>query len=521
MTSDLKNTPSRRRAIAIQMAGGYVNKGIVIIQGLLLIPLYVHFIGDRMYGLWLASGGVLAWLSFIDMGIGGLLIQRVSSAYGRQDHKQVADYFVNGLVVYGALDLVFCSLVLGLSFFIADWFGAKGEEAYLLRACFQLAGIAAGAEFLNNCLRGFAQALLRPLFPIICIIGFRILGLAVIVLLLYQDYGLWAIPIGLLVNTIPVLLLNGYYSVRLIRKLGKGWRISKNIIRDFYRLSPALIAGRIGNSMVNNIEPTLIAIILRPELATAFVITRRAADMVEQLLQVINASTFPSFVNLYAEGDIKKSQCAVSMIMTLIFGVGLVGFGTYVAGNRAFVHLWVRPGHFLGEVLVLLMALGLLMMVISQIFSRLLIATGDIAYPSWLTLGEALTRVILMIVFLCVFGLVGLPLGMIVSCTVFLLIYYRRFKTKLPLRFFQNWTWLRPWMSLGLLFPVCFWFGRQAPIFESWLGLGIYLLGISSVLMVLLLLFYPGLRSLIAEIPIPFFKTHISKECEGNAKEIM
>jgi len=511
MATDLKKTPIRRRAIAIQMAGGYVNKGILIIQGLLLIPLYLHFIGDRMYGLWLASGGVLAWIGFMDMGIGGLLIQRVSSAYGRRNYEQAGNYFVNGLVVYGVLDLLFCSLVLGVSFFIPGWFGAKGEEASLLRACFQLAGIAAGAEFLNNCLRGFAQSLQRPLFPILCMISFRMLGLAAIVLLLYQDYRLWAIPIGLLINAIPVLVLNIYYSLRLAHELGGSWGIDKTIIRDFYRLSPALFAGRMGNSMVKNIEPTLIAIILRPELAPAFVITRRAADMVEQLLQVINASTFPSFAHLYAEGDIKKSQRAVSMIMKLCFGAGLIGFGTYIAANQTFVHLWVGSEHFLGQGVTLLMALGLLMRVINQFLSRFIIGMGDIVYPSLLILAEGVIRVILMVGLLYGFGLAGLPLGMLISCVIFGWIYYKRFEAKLPLSFFRDWNWLRPSMLVVAVFSIGNFAARQVPILETWIMWGGYLLFAAGFLSMFNLLFNPALRSLLAEFPIPFFKKHATR----------
>jgi O-antigen/teichoic acid export membrane protein len=507
MTSELKKTPNRRRAVIIQMVGGYVNKGIIIIQGLLLIPLYLHFIGVRMYGLWLASGGILAWLAFMDMGMGSLLIQRVSSAYGRREYNQTASYFVNGLVVYGVLDLLFLSLVLGLSFFIADWFGAEGEEAFVLRSCFQLAGIAAAAQFLNNCLRGFAQSLQRPLFPILCIISFRILGLGATVLLLYQDYRLWAIPTGLLINAIPVFVLNICYSLRLTRELGGVSKIDKTIILNFFQLSPALLASRVGQSMVKNIEPTLIAIILTPELAPAFVITKRAADMVEQLVQVIDGSTFPSFAHLYAEGGIKKSQRAISRIMTLCFGAGLIGFGTYVAANQAFVQLWVGSEYFLGQAVTLLMALGLLTMVINQFLSRFIIGTGDITYPSLLIFGEAVVRVILMAGLLYGLGLVGLPLGMLMSCMIFGWIYYKRLEAKLPLSFFQKWNWLRPSILLVAIFCIGFFVAQQVPVLETWFKLGGYLFLVGATLSFFSLLLNPALRSMFAAFNIPLFKT--------------
>jgi len=498
------------------MAGGYVNKVVVLIQGLVLIPLYLYFIGDRMYGLWLASGGVLTWLAFMDMGIGNLLIQRVSSSYGRQDYKLTADYFMNGILVYAVLAVVFYILVFVLSFFIADWFGAKGEDASLLRLCFQLAGIAAGGEFLNNCLRGFSQALLRPLFPMICMVGFRILGLLVIVFLLYQNYGLLAIPMGLLFMAIPVLILNGYYSVRLIRELSINWNISKNIILDFFRLGPYLLISRIGNSMVRNIEPILIAIILRPEWVPVFVITRRAADMLVQFLRVIDASTFPSFAHLYAEGNFKSSQYAVSKIMTLIFSAGLIGFGTYVAGNRSFVYLWVGPEKFLGQGATLLMGLALLMMFIKELLSRFIIGMGDIIYPSVLTFAEAVSRVFLMVTLLYGIGLIGLPLGMLISCLIFMWFFYKRLNKKLPMTFLKEWHWVRLFMLLIVIFWIGFLVAQKVQVFETWFQWGRYVFLFANLLLIFNLLLNPALRSLFVDSFIPLFKKPIVKKAHVN-----
>jgi O-antigen/teichoic acid export membrane protein len=495
----------------MQMTGGYINKAVVIVQGLLLIPMYLAFIGDRMYGLWLASGGVLAWLAFMDMGIGNLLIQRISSAYGRQKYDQVVDYFVNGLIVYAVLDFFFCLSIFGLSFFISDWFGAKGKEALLLRTCFQLGGIAAGIEFFNNCLRGFAQALLRPLFPISCMIGFRVLGLVAIVFFLLKNWGLLSIPMGLLIMSVPVLILNGCYSVHLVRKIGEKLKISKNIIIDFFKLGPSLFASRVGNSMVKNIEPTLIAIILRPELVPVFVITRRGADMMMQFMSVINASVFSSFAHLYAEGNLGKSRQAAREIITLIFGVGLIGFGTYVATNKTFVYLWVGSENFIGQKITLLIALGLMVMFIKDFFSRFIIGTGDIVYPSLLTFFEAGVRVILMAVFLRVIGLAGLPLGMFISCLIFLWIFYKRFEGKISLSLFQGWNWLRPFILFITVFCTAFFAAQQTQDMKTWTQWGGYVLMAAAFLSVLNFLLSPSLRLLFVNYLKPFFKKSISE----------
>jgi len=108
---------------------------------------------------------VLAWLGFMDMGLGAVLTQRVSSAYGRKEYERVGSYFFNGMLIYCLLSLIFFLAALGLSYPLPGWFNARPEESGTLQYCFLLAALATVAHILSDGLRGFVQALQRPLFP--------------------------------------------------------------------------------------------------------------------------------------------------------------------------------------------------------------------------------------------------------------------------------------------------------------------------------------------------------------------
>lgn len=503
MTSDLKKTPNRRRAVAIQMAGGYVNKGIIIIQGLLLIPLYLHFIGDRTYGFWLASGGILVWLNFVDMGLGALLIQRIASAYGQKDFSRAGSYFLYGLLVYVCMSGVFLILGLGLSLVLPEWLGASETEAELLRACFQLAVVAKALEILNIHFRSFSNALLRPLWPKIILISCRVAGLAAIIILLYQGNGLWAIPKGHFLASFSAFFFNVIYSILLFLNLGAQIVFDRNILKELIRLIPYVFFARIGRSLANNIEPILIALIMRPELITAFVLTRRAADMVSTILHVLIASIFPSFSHLVAEGHVRKSARVVYRIISLSFGAGLVGFGVYVTGNEAFVRLWVGPEQFIGQILTLLIGLGLLMRMLQNVLSRLLIGTGDIRVPSLLILIEAVLRVALMYVLLMALHLAGLPIGMLISCAVFAMIYYKRLAAQLSLPFFQGWSHLKSAITLAAVFSIGFASATYFALISTWLGLIVCILLTAMIFLIINLSLNPNLRSFLSELFAP------------------
>ena len=92
--------PGHKRATVLLALGSYANTVITIIQGLVLVPLYLYYLGPELYGLWLASGGMLGMLWLMNFGIGSLLTQRVGRAYGRSDFSNLGAYFINGMAVY-------------------------------------------------------------------------------------------------------------------------------------------------------------------------------------------------------------------------------------------------------------------------------------------------------------------------------------------------------------------------------------------------------------------------------------
>jgi len=59
------------RTVRASIAAGfaYVNVGISIIAGLWLVPFTLHHVGARSYGLWLASGELLAYAGIAELGM--------------------------------------------------------------------------------------------------------------------------------------------------------------------------------------------------------------------------------------------------------------------------------------------------------------------------------------------------------------------------------------------------------------------------------------------------------------------
>lgn len=409
---------SRKRATAVLAIGGYVNTGIQIVQGLLLIPLYLHFVGAHLYGLWMASGGILGMLGVLNFGISNMLVQRIANAYGRQDLPKAGLYFVNGMLVYLIIVLIFMIVGLLLSFFLPALLRVSGGINIQLRGCFQLAVVAAGAAIVNECLRGFAQALLRPVFSMVAIAVSRIFGIVITTVLLFKDAGLWAIPVGMLFTEIMILIAGLVQTVTLFRELRARVVTDGIIIKEYLHVGGALFVAKLGSALSKESDPLLITLLLRPELTTAYMLTRRAADIVFQMLSVVVGASHSAFSHLVGHGDMEKTAEVATRLLILVFLSGLVGFVTYVVMNHSFVTLWVGEAFALDQWIILAIGVAFFASSLRNMVWQVLNGFGEYQYSSRVIFLEGAGKILLAAVLLNFLGMPGMPLALVVTSII-------------------------------------------------------------------------------------------------------
>jgi len=481
----LEQVPSRKRATLLLAVGGYVNTAIAMLQTLLLIPLYLHYIGAHTYGLWLASGGILGMLGLMNFGIGSMLIQRVSRSYSEKNFERTAAYFFNGMVVYLVICLLFGLVGWTVSEFIPSILKVDGDDAVVLHGCFLLAVVAMVIAILNECLRSFSQALLRPVVPMVAMMTGRIIGIAVTVWMLYNEQGLWAIPVGTMVAECIIGMVSCFHVVLLFRQLKVKICADYQIIKEYVRTSPALLMARMGDVLSRESEPLLITLILSPEVTAAYMITRKAADMVFQIISVLTGSSYSAFSHLAGERDLKKTWAIASKLLLLTFIPSLLGFAAYAGLNEPFVNLWVGRGFALDYEVVFLIGCAFFVYSLRAMVWQLLNGLGDFVYTSNVIAGEGVNRVALILLGLSVFGVAGVPCALLVSCLLSLFFLGLRLKTTLFVNVDMGFM-IRSLFSVVVLFGSALLIPEDLLNSESWVVFIMYAVVFFGALMTML-----------------------------------
>lgn len=425
---------SRRKAIKILAIGNYVTLGFDIIQGFLFVPLYLTFLGNNLYGLWLGTGGIINALAFLDMGTATLTIQRISTEYGRGNMQGIGLYFITGIAIH--LVLMTFLLVGGivLSFSLRSFFVLDNNEYDLLLKASCGAVCALVITLLNNTIEGTLNALQKPLFGKITQVLGALFGIILTYLMLVWGYSVMSISAGLLVRAVINTLPNVIYLIMIFRKNGISFiRFNLGVVKDYLRLTPSIFLSKIGGALVGNIEPTLITIFVSPQVSVYYSITSKAGMLFRMILDRIGSILLPPLSHLYSNEGLIKLKKILLNFFNIAFPAVIAGYAIFFLLNKFFVNIWVGPQNYLGDVFTLLLAFSLLLGFLSSIMSYLFTILGDIKYPSYYIFLESILKLLGLYLLLKLLGIYGLPIAIILTSIVFVSIYARRWNKKLEL----------------------------------------------------------------------------------------
>ncbi|MCK4816099.1 oligosaccharide flippase family protein, partial [bacterium] len=290
---------SRRNAAATIFAGSSINSLIIAIQALVLIPLYLKFIGPHLYGAWLGSSNVLVWLLALDLGLPNYMIQRIGASHGRGDEKTIGEYFFSGIFLLFIIAVLVVLIGIGISSIIPGLLGITGSEAATLGYCFILGSIAQAINLFNNGIVALSRGIQKTLYVNIVEISSSLLGFLTTFILIVKDYGLWSIAVGLLIRALAQLIGNVIFSVYNFRGTSKGFlRLKRSRVKEFLAISPATTLGEISHAVRNNSDVALVAFVISPEIATVLSLTKKALQIIQSFVDMISFAVYGSFANL-------------------------------------------------------------------------------------------------------------------------------------------------------------------------------------------------------------------------------
>jgi len=420
---------SKKKATIWNLIFIYSRLFLSFIRGIAIVPLYLKYFDASIYGYWLATGNILAWLVMVDPGTGEILEQRIGEQKGKNNLNEVSRLIASGL--FSSLLIMIIGLILGfvLSYFIGNIIRIDThQEIIIIRKAFQLAVISMALQFLVFSFNGINKGLLEiKTFGFITLITNMLGIITTIFALVHFKLGVISIPLGNLVFSSTSVILN---SIILIHRFASDKiRPILNYFHfyNFIKIFSYTFFSKIMAVISQNIDLIIISRYIDSEIVTSYELTKRPIKFINGLVKRSSISFIPGLANLKGKENLKRFQdILIRYINLLVFSGILVTLG-FIIFNKFFIPLWTGKNLYLGNTINLLLCTFLFIESITYSLSNFTFSFGNIKGNSTISIIKSVLYIVLLFISVIKFGLIGLVICGIIALLATEFWYYPYF----------------------------------------------------------------------------------------------
>lgn len=408
---------SRRTATIANLIHQYATVGISIINGIVLVPLYLTHIDFKLYGAWLATGGIIGWLGMVDAGISQIVQQQTGKAFGSRDLAEVGRVMATGMFCNAAVGILPAIGGIIIAPFLGSIFHLEAEMTKQLVFSFILAGLSCSLVVIGGAATAGLQGLQRNISVCAIFVVSSLIGIAVTIWMLLNSYSVISIPAGLLVRGIIWTILYWSYAYYLsYYRFHIRWQFSRRHLGQIANLTGWTFFQKMSSEIINQCDALVVGLMLGVEFTPIYVLTRRAWDMLQTFLTRIGVAFMPALAHLHGEDDQEKFASISQRLLRVCIYAAILGASTCLAMNSMFMSVWLWPKKlYAGHIFDIMMAAAVIITIYYWTVSSILYARGIIKQPAMVGIGQNIFRVIALILLVWLWKINGTVASMLLG----------------------------------------------------------------------------------------------------------
>ncbi|HXG54999.1 MAG TPA: hypothetical protein VNJ03_06430 [Vicinamibacterales bacterium] len=457
---------SRTHRASITATFAYLQFGLSIVVGIVMVPFVLDRVGARLFGYWLASGEVLAYAAMADLGILGVVPWMIARADGRKDRDEIRRLLSTGFVAAMIVSLAYVAIVITMWNVAPDLLKLRPDERALIAgplaflAC--VTAIVLPMRVANSALGGLQDVRFCGAMNTV----WWALDAVITVTLLYRGYGLWALAIG---ASIPSVMGACTAVIRLrwiAPDLLYSWpRPSSSAVATLFREGSGGWLGAWGWRLSSATDAIVVGTFAQGSMITVLAMTAKLGMMLTNMAWVPGDSGLVGLAQLSGEGHGDRLTAAVRALLRVYLALATAAACVGLAINGAFVRGWVGPENFGGARLNIALAGMAICATAVHGLSTVISVLGRRLWVGIVTLVAGAAQIGLAFLLGRRLGLIGIPLAGLLAQSCLLI--------PLLLPALRGTTGLTP-MALvrGVLVP---WAARSVPLLVLSASLGLAL----------------------------------------------
>jgi O-antigen/teichoic acid export membrane protein len=344
VTTEQGRSDERYRLAVLSMGANLLSRGVAMFVMVLSVSLTIPYLGVERFGVWMTIASFAGMLSFLDLGVGNALTNKVTQVATKNDADALRRAISGGL---GTLLIIGC--ITGFILFslttILPWHKIiKIKEMVVENEIQNATGLFAilfgFSLFSNGLQRVFAGLQKAYISHFINLIGS-----------VFSLFALWLatkleadIP-HLLLATLGVQLFVNLLLLAILinRRLFTTQQLATNTnfeSRNLLNTGGLFFILQIGTMVGWGADSLIIASTLGATQVALFNIVQRLFQFISQPLSIMNNPLWGSYADAHARGDKKfiKKTLRKSLLATLFFSS--IGGSVLLIFNKEFIDLW-------------------------------------------------------------------------------------------------------------------------------------------------------------------------------------
>lgn len=416
-----------------------INLGFNIVVNFALLPVFIHSLGDEVYGLWVfvASFSVVrGFLQVFDLGIQSAVVKYVAEHNSNRNTSGIGEVFSVAFIVYSVIGIVVASgLLLVMLTRGIEVFGIPPTQIATARSLFLIFALQTLIDFVGLSVTGLIEGLQR--FDITR--GYNIVRLIVfsICSLLFLSFGagVYALAFATLLSEGVRLAACSYWAKRLVPTLRVSFGFSRQTIGSMTSLSGKVFLFVLVNTVYEQMDRLIIAVLLTTTLLTDYDISFRIHTLVFAMTTIISPFMVSAASHLNAQGDREGLRHLLKRV-TLYTGVFTVPVALLViALVEPLTMLWIGPDYLHTTTTTRLFVSYLLFTFLLRAGQNMLIGINRLEMVLPVFALGVVVNLLISVVAASRFGVMGVVLGTVAGNLVVGLPYLRVFKHQFGLTY--------------------------------------------------------------------------------------
>jgi len=411
-----------------------INAIIVIVNGIVMVPIYFHYMSVSTYGAWLATGNVVGMLGLLESGFSSVITQKMAAAIGSGDKEKYGK--LAGANIITAIIIAAGILLLGLSIapFVTDWINVEDAVAGDIRLAYIIALIASSVAICVSLFGAFPQVWQDTKAVGIIHTCTGLMAIASLVVFLLLGFGVVSIALSYLVRAILNLVGQGLWIIRKWKRdciqqpvfnIAESRSLAKDCIYPFF--------SRLSGVLMGNSQSFIIAHFMNPALAAVYDLTAKVCYVACGFVSQTNGSFFALFSLTLSSGDKEKIR-SVFRNTTQFFAITLAIVALYsICFTEPVINYWVGLDKYGGTWLLVLIVIAKILFQFRAYCNNILYTGGMINKSAKLDILCAVVYIGILLAIIKSTQIYAIPLSTLAVSLLFIVWYLRLMKRHLAL----------------------------------------------------------------------------------------